>query len=59
MDPNEASRLFWKLGGISVVPVERQLKKKWLLCAIEAWLNNEAMLGCLAYLMSRVFGGLE
>lgn len=42
-----------------VVSVERVEKKKWLLCAMEAWLKRDAIDGWRAYLMRRFFVELE
>jgi len=42
-----------------VAVVERVEKKKWLLCAMEAWLKREAMEGWRAYLMRRFLVVLE
>jgi hypothetical protein len=58
-DEKEVSRDFRRESGISVLAGERQLKKKWLLCAIEAWLKREAMVGLRAYLTRRDLGVLE
>jgi hypothetical protein len=48
-DEKDASSDCCRELGMAVGWVERVLKKKWLLCAIEAWLNSDAMLGWRAY----------
>lgn len=59
IEEKEASRPRWRVAGMVVVSVERVEKKKWLLCAMEAWLKREAIDGWRAYLMRRFFVELE